>query len=128
MAALAGHDRLYLQSRLREELARAKRFGHEFALLVFEMVPSSDGLLPHKKLDYGLQVLNHCVRACDTAAYVYDDTLAALLVETDAWGAKDALQRVRNLLQRHAGTWQVTVYHFPEHEEAIGALPLLSAA
>ena len=122
------HDRVYMRARLHEELARARRYGHPFAVLVFELLPSADGLLPHRKIDAGLQVLNASVRDEDCVGKAFDDTIVVLLVETDGRGAKDALIRLRNRLARFAGSWQVTAYTFPLHEQAIADLPLLSAA
>lgn len=122
------HDRAYMQTHLREEIARARRYGHQFGLLIFEAIPSSDGIPLHGKIAAGLEALQSAARACDVAARVYDDAIALLLVETDAHGARDALFRMRNMLARTAGAWRVTLYHFPEHSRSIEALPLLTAA
>jgi GGDEF domain-containing protein len=125
---LAVHDRPYIQSRIREEIARGKRHGHPFALLVFEEVPASDGISTHKKMEYGLEALRRVARIDDVVARAFDDTIVVLLVETDARGAKDALLRMRNRLAQGAGWWQVTTYQYPLHGAAIEALTLLSAA
>ena len=122
------HDRAYMRGRVRQELARARRYQRTFTVLVFELLPSSDGLLPHRKMDAGLQVLNASVREEDCVGKAFDATIVVLLVETGASGAKDALMRLRHRLTRIAGSWQVTAYIFPVHEEAIEQLPLLTAA
>jgi GGDEF domain-containing protein len=122
------HDRPYIQARIREEIARGKRHGRPFALLVFEQVPASDGIPTQKKMKYGLEALRGVARIEDVVAQAFDDTIVVLLVETNARGAKDALLRMRNRLARGAGWWQVTTYQYPLHEAAIEALTLLTAA
>jgi len=122
------HDRAYMRARVHEELARARRYQHPFAVIVFELLPSVDGLLPHRKMDAGLQILNASIREEDCVGKAFDDTIVVLLIETDARGAKDALMRLRNRLVRIAGSWQVTAYTFPMHEQSIEQLALLTAA
>ena len=117
-----------MQARVREEIARAKRHNHPFSLLVFELLPASDGIPTRKKMETGLQALNASVRDYDVVGRAFDDTIVVLLIETDAQGARDALLRIRNRLARAAGTWQVTTYNYPQHEAAIEALPVLTAA
>jgi len=117
-----------MQSRLREEIARSKRHGRQFGVLVFEEVPSSDGLRLRQKLEYGLQALSATARTYDIVWHAQEDTIAVLLIEADARGMRDALFRFRSCLTRQAGTWKVIAYHYPEDAEAIEALPLLSAA
>jgi len=122
------HDRAYIQSRLREEIARARRYDRRFALLLFEAVPSTDGIPIRRKVDYALEAIRATIRPSDVVARVFEDTVLVLLVETDARGARDALMRIRNRVARQAGNWQVTTFLFPEHAENIEGLPALSAA
>jgi hypothetical protein len=122
------HDRAYFQSRLREELERARRHQRLFALLVFEAVPSTDGIPLRQKVEFALDAIASQIRASDVVARVFDDTIAAMLVETDADGAQDALFRIRNRLVRQAGRWQVTTYHFPRDRAAIEQSAFLTAA
>ena len=122
------HDRAYMRARVHEELARARRHGRPFAVLIFELLPSSDGLLPHRKMTAGLEALNRLVRDTDAVGRAFDDTIVVLLVEADARGVRDTLIRLRNRLAQVAGSWQVTAYLFPQHEEAIEQLTLLTAA
>jgi hypothetical protein len=122
------HGREYIQARIREEIGRATRFGHPFALLIFEEIPAADGIAQRKKMEYGLAALAGVARTCDAIARAFDDTIVVLLVETDARGAKDALMHMRERLARGAGSWQVTVYDFPKHQAEIERLPLLTAA
>jgi hypothetical protein len=117
-----------MQSRLREEIARAKRHGRQFGVVMFEEVPSADGLRLRQKLEYGMKALTATARDYDIVVRAYDDTIAVLLIETDARGMRDALFRLRSCMTRQAGSWKVTAYHYPEDAETIEALPLLSAA
>ena len=128
MAPSEAHDRSYMQSRLREEIARAKRHGRQFGVLVFEEVPSADGLRMREKLAYGLKAISATARDYDIVGRAYEDTIAVLLIETDARGMHDALFRFRSCISRQAGSWKVIAYHYPEDAETIETLPLLSAA
>jgi hypothetical protein len=122
------HDRPYMQSRIREEVARAKRHGRTFGIAVFEVRPSASGVPIRKRMEIGIAIVCQSVRACDTVAKTFDDTIVALLVETDARGMRDAMLRVQSRIAKFGGAWQVTIYHFPEQADAIETLPLLSAA
>jgi hypothetical protein len=122
------HDRVYFQSRLREELDRARRYQREFSLLVFEAVPATDGIPLRKKVEQALTTIAAQLRTSDVLSRVFDDTLVALLVETDEHGAHDALFRIRNRLVAQAGRWQVTIYCFPRDRADIENSSLLTAA
>ena len=128
MPHIDGHDRSYMQARLREEIARCRRFGGKFTLLMVEEMPSTDGLTIRRKLIEGLRVLQRITRSCDVVAHIFDDTIAVLLVETDSAHAKAALLRIQNYLARWAGVWAVSSYSFPEQEADIVGLSLLQAA
>ena len=130
MSASERHDRSYLQSRVREEAARHARHGHPFALLVFEAVVTGDGVPVHRKLDWLEEVLRTHVRPSDVIARAFDDTIVALLVETDAVGARDALFRLRRIIAEtgSGASWRPAIYTFPRDGAAICALPLLTAA
>lgn len=122
------HDRAYFQSRLREELDRARRYERQFSLLIFEVVPATDGIPIRKKVEFALEAVASQLRASDVVAGVFDDTIAVLLVETDEPGAHDALFRIRNRLTTHAGRWQVTIFCFPRDRADIENSALLLAA
>jgi hypothetical protein len=107
---------------------RARRYDRQFALLLFEALPSSDGISIRRKVEYALEAIAATIRPSDVVARVFEDTIMVLLVETDGRGARDALIRIRNRVARQAGNWQVTTYTFPEHEQAIESLPTLAAA
>ena len=121
------HSRSYMQSRLREEIARAKRHNTPFTLVQFE-ADLSDGAPMHQKMKYALGVVTASVRTEDVVALAFDDTIVALLVETDLASAKDALQRIRNRVAQQSGTWRLSVYIFPDDADLIESLPVLTAA
>lgn len=97
-------------------------------MLVFESLPSSDGIPVRKKVEAGVQAMASAVRPSDVVGRAYDDTIVVLLVETGEQGAHDTLQRLRVRVARLAGNWQVTTYNYPHHEAAISKLPLVTAA
>ena len=123
----SGHSRPYMQSRLREEIARARRHNTPFTLVQFEAV-TADGLPIHQKMKYALDVVTASVRTSDVVALAFEDTIVALLVQTDVLSAKDALQRIRNGVAQQSGTWRLSDWVFPDDAAAIAALPLLTAA
>jgi GGDEF domain-containing protein len=122
------HDRHYFQSRLREELDRARRYQREFSLLMFEAVPASDGIPIGRKVEGALEAIAPHLRGSDVVARVFDDTVVALLVETNEQGAHDAMFRIRNRLAAQTGRWQVTTYYFPRDKADIENSLLLNAA
>ena len=122
------HDRTYFQSRLREEMDRARRYSREFSLLLFEAVPATDGIPVGRKVEFALDSIAPHLRASDVVARVFEDTVAALLVETNEQGAHDALFRIRNQLASRAGRWQVSAYYFPRDRADIESSSLLTAA
>ena len=116
-----------MQSRLQEEIARAKRYNSPFTLLQFEAI-RPDGLPMHKKMKYAMDVVLASVRTSDVVALAFEDTIVALLVQTDFACAKDALHRIRNRFAPQGGTWRLSVYVFPDDAALIEALPVLTAA
>ncbi len=116
-----------MQSRLQEEIARAKRYNTPFTILQFEAI-RPDGLPMHQKMKYALAVALASVRTSDVVALAFEDTIVALLVQTDIASAKDALHRIRNRFARQGGTWRMSVYVFPDDSDLIEALPVLTAA
>jgi len=121
------HDRAYLQSRIREELARATRHGREFALITLEAKPASDGVPVRQRIEHALALLEPRLRPSDVVSRAYEDTIVLLLVETGASGARDALVRIRAKLQG-LGMWAITLLAFPDDASRIAELQLLSAA
>jgi hypothetical protein len=116
-----------MKSRVREELARARRYGREFALITLEAKPSNDGVPVRKRIEQALEVLEPRLRPSDVVGRAFEDTVVLLLVETGARGAKDALVRIRARLIG-MGAWEVGMLAFPGDEAEIEGLQMLSAA
>jgi hypothetical protein len=122
-----GHDRMYIESRIREEVARSKRYAHPFSIATFEIVPAADGVPIRQHIDYAVAAIEATVRPSDVVAHAFDDVVVLLLIETDAAGARDCLMRVRNRLINH-GHWNVTLYDYPADADRIEAMTMLSVA
>jgi hypothetical protein len=123
------HDRQYLQSRIREEIDRGARHGHPFTILVFEAQPVSDGVSVRHRTEAAIEAMLPQLRPSDVIARAFEDAVAVLLVETDAWGAKHALMRLRGRLGvLGSRAWRIEVYTYPRDAEPIASLPLLTAA
>ena len=127
MSAGEPHDRQYIQSRVREEIARAERHAEPFALLTFECLPSSDGVPIRRKIDAALTKFRPRLRPSDVLARAFDDTFVVLLVETDSEGAHDVLMRLRTALIG-TGHWTITTFVYPDQGQELLALPMLTAA
>jgi hypothetical protein len=123
------HDRRYLQDRVTEEIDRHRRYEHQFSLLIFEARPVSDGVPVRLKIQAALEMLHAQLRPSDVAVQVFEDVIAALLVETTRTGANDALQRLRGRLDPLAGAmWQIDIYTYPQDQAEIRHLSMLTAA
>jgi hypothetical protein len=120
-------QRARLQARLREEVARASRYDGRFALLVFEATAAGDVALV-RKTSVAIDIFNRSVRSFDLVAQVFDDTIAVLLVSTEAVEARAALLRMRDRIALAAPGWHTTMLLYPRDAAAIAALPLMTAA
>jgi len=125
----ANHDRRYLQDRIREEIDRQSRHGHPFAIFVFEAQPMADGATVRHRVNEAIESIRPQLRPSDVIARVFEDAIAVLLVETDAWGAKHALLRLRGRLATLGSlAWRIETYVYPKDAQAIESLPLSTAA
>src|SRR6185312_9235112 len=95
------HNRRYLQTRLREELARAQRHGSGVSCLLldvdrFKQVNDSHGHLAGDALlrEFTRRIESH-IRASDTAARFGGDEFAILLPETAHAEAARLAERIR---------------------------------
>jgi hypothetical protein len=79
-------------------------------------------------VEFALDAIAPHLRTSDVVARVFEDTVAALLVETNEQGAHDALFRIRNRLASSAGRWHVTAYYYPRDRADIENSALLTAA
>lgn len=106
--ALTGlHNRRYLERRLQEEIARARRYGHPLSCLFvdadhFKQVNDRHG---HSTGDLVLreisQRMKECLRASDVATRYGGEEFALLLPQTDAREAFNLAERIRRRIERH---------------------------
>ena len=122
------YDREQFNRRLREELARSARYGHEFCLAVLEAHGGTNGMSLLEKMRNGEAILTKALRTSDIIGRVFEDTLAAVLVETDHAGATDAMHRIAARLANRTGPWHITLHFFPAGAAEIESQPFLSAA
>lgn len=114
-------SREYLEQRLLEEVDRSRRYGRAFSLLVFEgeerRTPPTDA-----ETASALEAIRSTIRASDIVGVYAPGTLMALLVETDAPGARAALNRTVEHLPEGSGRWYVTSMTYPDDWSVIGRL------
>jgi hypothetical protein len=122
------YDRVHFQKRIREELARSKRNAREFCLLFFEAHPGTHALPLTRRMSAALELIERTLRTSDVACEVFEDTIAALLVETGVPGTHDLMVRLGARLQVTAGPSDVSALYYPQHSEAIEGHPVLHAA
>ncbi len=114
-------SREYLEQRLLEEVDRSRRYGRAFSLQVFE---GEERRTPPtaEELDRALDGIRSTIRASDIVGVYAPGTLVALLVETDAQGARAALSRTVESLPEDSGRWFVTSMTYPDDWSVIGRL------
>jgi hypothetical protein len=119
------HDARYLESRVWEEMERCYRYGRSFSLLIFrELAVQCD--VPELRFENALAIMTAQLRTTDIIAQPEPKTLAVLLVETDATGARRVLDRLR--VEIGVAGWAIESMSFPTDSAAIEALPFLSPA
>ncbi len=122
-------DLTQLRVRIREELDRARRYGHPLGVLVCEALPGSDGLPIRVKAARAIEAVRSAIRTSDVVARPYEDMLVVVLVETGRAGVHDALFRIRERITAAAvGVWHITTLCFPEDAAAIDEMGFLAAA
>jgi hypothetical protein len=107
---------------LTEETARAKRYGHPFAVLMLQPPAAAD---PAVTLAVSALVVitSGVVRECDTLCVLETQgTVAMLLPETDVCGAGALLERLRRTMGDDNHEWHVELFAYPENEDKIFAL------
>lgn len=102
------HNRQYLDDRLRQEVERAKRGGHAFAVLMadiddFKAINDTYG---HQRGDAVLQaiggILRTAVRVFDVCARYGGDEFAILMPSSDALSAATCAERIRRRVAAYA--------------------------
>ena len=110
--------------RLAEEVARAKRYQHEFALVFLEPANLLEQPAPGP---YGLAArsLRRAIRTCDFAAQFDDLRFVVLLPETEKVGAKTAGKRLLSTLQTSSeaqSDWRGALVSYPNDGTEPGSL------
>ena len=122
-------NRALLADRLSQEMARARRGGNEFAVLLFDLdgFKAVNDTWGHAAGDRVLGVVadraRKCVRASDTVGRLGGDEFLAILPETNATGAVEVADKLRESLAQpyplEGGTAKlgasVGISLFPEH-------------
>jgi diguanylate cyclase (GGDEF)-like protein len=102
------YNRRFFSLRLEEEIARARRFGHELSLVLLDLdgFKTVNDELGHLAGDETLRgvalVLLKNSRGIDVISRYGGDEFAALLVETSLSGAELYAERIRDTLSMHA--------------------------
>ena len=110
--------------RLAEEVARAARYRHEFAVVMLEPVNLLDKPAPGP---YGqaARALRRAIRTCDFAAQFDDLRFAVLLPETEKVGARTAGRRLLSTLQTSSeptSGWRGALVSYPADGDQPSAL------
>lgn len=91
------YQRWYFEFRLREEVARATRYGENFALMVVALKPIESAEAP-MVLSRAAYAVGHVVRSVDLSGYLEDGVFAICLLNCDFEGAEKAARRVEYAL------------------------------
>lgn len=122
MPALQKLERERFQEALADELHRGRRYGHPFVVVLFEDRRGPGPLPPAQKLRAALEIVRRSLRVTDKAYAVFDDAIAAILIETDAARAGAAIHRLANRLIVHTGGWNTTILAFPADDERLATV------
>ncbi len=128
MAPATYDERAYFQRRLREEIARCRRYHDVFSLVTIQDVPSAGRTPSRRTTAIASRLLERRLRTSDVVGPVFEDVIAVLLVGTGANALRDAEQRIRAALAGIGGTWKLRTYAFPDHAGEIEHLDLILAA
>jgi hypothetical protein len=108
----------YFSRRVADEIARARRSGTRFSIVLFTALPAP-GELPEIACVTWLPTILRHTRETDTVCRVTRDTIAVLLIDAAAEGAQQAAARLSEQLGDDANRWQVSVLRYPENHAHI---------
>jgi PleD family two-component response regulator len=115
----------YFARRLQDEIARVKRGHAQFSIVVFTADPP-DGELPEIACIRGLPALLTGVRETDCVTRPGRDTIAVLLIDSDAEGSRTAAARLLERIGDAASRWSIRVLEYPAQESVINELGLVA--
>ena len=122
------NGRAYFQRRLREEIARCRRYHDVFSVVTLQATPAP-GFQPNQRVtETAARLLERRLRTSDVVDAVDEETIAVVFTGTGKAGLADAELRLRAALMRIGGSWRVNEYVFPEQAELIESLQILRAA
>lgn len=113
----------YFQQRVLDEIARSKRSGTDFSIVVFKSQPLDDEL-PEVACVRGLPAILTGVRDTDSVCRIGNDTIAVLLIDATGEGSRKAAVRLIERMGNEAGRWAVKVLEFPDRESVLVDLGL----
>lgn len=113
----------YFQQRVLDEIARSKRSGTDFSIVVFKSQPLEDEL-PEVTCVRGLPAILTGVRDTDSVCRIGNDTIAVLLIDATGEGSRKAAVRLIDRMGEDAGRWAVKVLEFPDRESVLVDLGL----
>jgi hypothetical protein len=119
-------DLPYFSRRVRDEVARSRRAGTRFSIVVFTSQPGM-GELPEEACVRALPALLETVRETDTVCRLNTDSIAVLLIDASGEGSRQAAVRLLGRLGADAGRWRVSVFEYPERESVLVDLGLDAA-
>ena len=124
------HKRWYFERRLHEEVIRSTRYGHVFALILWEPRLLLGEVLGDEAIARVGEVIKDALRQTDLAAQLDGARFAALLVECDLNTARTVAFRMKNSLASRVrsgpGTWRAGLAIFPD--EGVDEATLLHVA
>lgn len=116
-------DPTYFSRRLTEEMARSRRSGVRFSVVLLTSQPA-DGELPEIACDRALPELLESVRQTDCVSRIGPATIAVMLIDaSDAASRRAALRLVKQLGDASA-CWGVRIIEYPEQERILLGLGL----
>lgn len=109
----------YFSRRVADEVARSRRSGAEFSIVVFTSKPDA-GELPEIACVRSLPRILQSVRDTDAVCRIADDSIAVLLIDSGGEGSRTAALRLLSQMgEGSARNWSVNVLEYPERESLL---------
>ena len=112
-------DAPYFSRRIAEEVARSRRSGVEFSIVVFTIKSDADEL-PAMACVQSMPRILEAVRETDIVCRIADDSIAVLLIDSGGEGSRAAaLRLLTELGEDSTSNWRVNVLEYPERESVL---------
>jgi hypothetical protein len=112
------NDVTYFSRRLAEEMARSRRSGVGFSVVLLTSEPP-DGELPEIACIRGLPNLLASVRQTDCVTRIGPGTIAVLLIDSTDEGSRKAALRLVKRLGETSACWGIRILEYPEQERVL---------